>query len=162
MTKLRIYLGADHAGFALKEKLKTWLTAGRDTSRPYNNGRSAMAGRPYAIIDLSPRFRAGDDYPKHGFAVARRVAKTPGSRGVLVCGSGVGVAIAANRVKGARTFDAYDERAVKHAREHNDANVIALSGWHTPLSKAKKLVGIFLKTKFSSAARHHRRVRQLG
>ena len=145
MPKQTIFLGADHAGYALKERTKAWLSS-----------------HGFDVRDLSPRLRAGDDYPKHGFAVARRVAKTKGSRGVLVCGSGVGVSIAANRIKGARAFDAYDTRTVKLAREHNDANIIALSGWHTPAAKAKKLVRIFLSTKFSAAQRHLRRVKQLG
>lgn len=140
-----IFMGADHAGYALKERLKEWLTS---------RGRT--------VADLSPRFRTGDDYPKHGFAVARAVAKTKGARGILVCGSGVGVAIAANRVKGARAFDAFDTRTTKLAREHNDANVIALSGWHLPFTVAKRLVETFLKTKPSAAARHRRRIKQLG
>lgn len=140
-----IFIGADHAGFALKERLKAWLV-----------------GRGRNVEDLSPAFEHGDDYPAHGFRVARRVARTKGARGVLVCGSGVGVAIAANRVKGVRAFDAFDARTTKLAREHNDANVIALSGWHLAFADAKRLVGLFLKTNASAAARHRRRVRQLG
>jgi len=81
---------------------------------------------------------------------------------VLVCGSGIGVSIAANRVSGVRAFDAYDEKTVRLAREHNDANVIALSGWKQTRKESTKLLDIFLKTKFSSAKRHHRRVKQLG
>lgn len=144
MTKPVIFIGADHAGFALKEHLKKKLDA-----------------KKYTLVDLSPTFKAGDDYPKHGFRVARHVAKMKDARGILVCGSGVGVSIAANRVKGARAFDAYDGRTTKLAREHNDANIIALSGWHQNATTAKKMVDLFLKTKFSSAPRHHRRVKQL-
>ena len=114
------------------------------------------------VVALSPTFVAGDDYPSHGFRVARHVAKTKDARGILVCGSGVGVSIAANQIKGARAFDAFDARTTKLAREHNDANIIALSGWHLPAAKAKHLVDLFLKTKFSGATRHHRRVKQLG
>jgi ribose 5-phosphate isomerase B len=145
MTSMTIYLGADHAGFALKEKVKAHLL-----------------DEGFEIYDLSPTFRDGDDYPLPAHSVATHVSKDKGSRGVLVCGSGVGVTIGANRVKNIRAFDAFDETTVKFAREHNDANVIALSGWHTPATKAKKFLATFFKTKFSSSSRHHRRVKQLG
>jgi ribose 5-phosphate isomerase B len=72
------------------------------------------------------------------------------------------VAIAANRHKGARAFDAFDEQTVKLAREHNDANIIALSGWHLTATEAQKLLKIFFATKASTAERHKRRVKQLG
>jgi len=145
MPKPVIFIGADHAGFGLKEELKKKL----DTKK-------------YTLVDLSPVFTDEDDYPEHGFRVARHVVKTKGARGILVCGSGVGVSIAANRIKGARAFDAYDERTTKLAREHNDANIISLSGWHLTPEAAKKVVDLFLKTKFSAAARHHRRVKELA
>jgi ribose 5-phosphate isomerase B len=145
MTKPLIFLGADHAGFKLKEALKADLL---------NKG--------YEIYDLSPRFKADDDYPLHAKKVAMAITKSPESRGILVCGSGVGVSIAANRMKGVRAFDAHDEKEVKLAREHNDANVIALSGWRMDEKHAMKLVNAFLKTKTSKAERHRRRVKQLG
>ena len=145
MTTSTIYIGADHAGFALKEQVKAKLL---------HDG--------HEIYDLSPNYREGDDYPVSAHAVATHVSKDPGSRGVLVCGSGVGVTIAANRVKGIRAFDAYDEATTKLAREHNDANVIALSGWHLNFPKAKKLLSVFFGTKASKAERHVRRVKQLG
>ena len=113
-------------------------------------------------MDLAPVFTDEDDYPQIATAVAKRVAKTKGALGILVCGSGVGVSIAANRVKGVRAFDAYDEQTVKLAREHNDANIIALSGWHLTVAEAKKLLKMFFATEFSKAPRHHRRVRLLG
>lgn len=140
-----VYIGADHAGFRLKEQVKAKLL---------DDG--------YEVYDLSRNFKEGDDYPLPAHAVAMHVAKDKGSRGVLVCGSGVGVSIAANRVKHVRAFDAFDEKTAKLAREHNDANVIALSGWHLNFPKTKKILNVFFKTKFSSAERHHRRVKQLG
>jgi ribose 5-phosphate isomerase B len=139
-----IYLGADHAGFGLKEEIKK------------------LFGTKIHVEDLSPVFTDEDDYPEIAFAVAKKVSKTKGSRGILVCGSGVGVSIAANRMKGVRAFDAFDEETVKLAREHNDANVIALSGWRLDAKRAKQFIDLFLKTKHSSATRHHRRVKQLG
>lgn len=138
-------MGADHAGFELKEQLKQRLeAAGRD------------------VYDVTPTFVEGDDYPPIGRKVAQWVVKTPDARGILVCGSGVGISMAANRIKGARAFVAYDERTTKLAREEDNANIISLSGWHQSIDEVRKLVDLFLKTKFSSAKRHHRRVEQLG
>ncbi|MFA5184899.1 MAG: RpiB/LacA/LacB family sugar-phosphate isomerase [Patescibacteria group bacterium] len=145
MKNTTIYLGADHAGFGLKEELKPFLQ---------------KIGIIY--MDLAPVFTDEDDYPQIATAVAKRVAKTKDALGVLVCGSGVGVTMAANRVKGVRAFDAYDEQTVKLAREHNDANVIALSGWRQSATEAKKLLKTFFATEFSKAPRHHRRVKMLG
>ena len=90
MKQSYIVIGADHAGFALKEKIKQALTSER-----------------MEVRDLTPNFVDGDDYPKVGFEVARAVSKNPKVRGILVCGSGVGISIAANRVKGTRAFDAH-------------------------------------------------------
>jgi ribose 5-phosphate isomerase B len=141
-----IFLGADHAGFALKEKLKPFL---KKTG--------------FTIKDLTPKFIAGDDYPRIGEAVARKTARSTkhGARGILVCGSGVGVAIAANRVKGCRAVEGFTAAQVKLAREHNDANVLTLGGWHANQWKMKKLIRVFLSTKASTAKRHRRRVKQL-
>ncbi|MBU0540178.1 RpiB/LacA/LacB family sugar-phosphate isomerase [Patescibacteria group bacterium] len=143
MTKL--ILGADHAGFELKEKLKKYLTA-----------------QKYKIQDLSPEFIADDDYPEIGKRVARMIAKNPLARGILICGSGVGVTIAANRIKGVRAFDAHSVEEVRLAREHNNANLITLSGWSMDARYALQLIAAFLSTPFSKAARHHQRVKQLG
>ncbi len=145
MSSRILFLGADHAGFALKESLKPWLQK-----------------LGYQVRDVSPVFTEGDDYPVHGLKLGLAVAKHKGSRGILACGSGVGISIAANRVNGARAFDAFDAKTTKLAREHNDANIIALSGWHLSPAKARSLITLFLKTPFSTATRHHRRVKQLG
>ncbi len=140
-----VYLGADHAGFQLKEQVKTKLL--RDG---------------YAVYDLTPNYRSGDDYPLVARIVATHVSKDKGSRGVLVCGTGVGVTIGANRIKGIRAFDAWDAKGTKLARHDDDANIIAFSGWRLTFPTAKKLLDIFFKTRFSVAKRHHRRVKQLG
>jgi len=141
-----LYIGADHAGHGLKEALKKVLTDEAD----------------WVLEDLTPDFEAGDDYPLVAQKLAKLVAHNPGSRGILSCGSGVGVTMAANRIKGVRAFDAFDGQTVKLAREHNDANVIAFSGWRQKPAEAKKLLELFLKTKASTAGRHVRRVKQLG
>lgn len=145
MPTRTLFLGADHAGFELKESLKPWLhTLG------------------FEVCDLSPRFDKDDDYPIHGMKVALAVTKTKNSFGILVCGSGVGISIAANRIQGARAFDAFDTKTVTSAREHTDANIIALSGWHLSPAKAKSFITLFLKTAASKEARHKRRIKQLG
>lgn len=145
MKRPTIYLGADHAGFLLKERIK-----------------EALATRSLDIRDLSPRLHEGDDYPVPAARVARAVRKQKDSRGILVCGSGVGVSIAANRIKGVRAFDAHTVAETELAREHNDVNVIALSGWTLGKKTALDLIDAFLKTPSSKAERHRRRVRQLG
>jgi ribose 5-phosphate isomerase B len=139
-----LYLGADHAGFKLKEKLKPFLLK-----------------MGFAVKDLTPKFVPGDDYPRIGEAMAKRTARDKKSFGVLVCGSGVGVAIAANRIKGSRAVEGYSVPQVKLAREHNDVNVLTLGGWNTNQWKARKLIRAFLSTKASTAKRHKRRVKQL-
>ncbi len=152
--RLPVLLGSDHAGFKLKESIrKELLRLGHD------------------VCDFTPRLVAGDDYPVVGRDVARAVVKlnsrrpTPDARrpkGILVCGSGVGVAIAANRVKGARAVDGYDAKQVKLAREHTDANILTLGGWNTTPKKAMGLISVFLKTKASKETRHRRRIKELG
>lgn len=144
MPKPTLFLGADHAGFALKEKLVPLLRK-----------------QGYDVRDLTPVFEEGDDYPPIGKAVARRVAGSH-AKGVLICGSGVGVAIAANRIKGARAVEAHSGQQIKKAREHNDVNVLTLSGWNNTAAKAMKFIRTFAQTPFSTAARHRRRVKELG
>lgn len=145
MSHPPLFLGADHAGFELKESLK-----------------AALQEHGYTLRDLSPTCQPDDDYPEHARRVARAVAKMPGSRGILVCGSGIGVSIAANRIKGIRAFDAHDEDETILAREHTDANIIAFSGWRFSPKDAYALLMTFLSTPASRAARHVRRRTQLG
>jgi ribose 5-phosphate isomerase B len=103
----------------------------------------------------------GDDYPAPGFAVAKAVAADPSARGILVCGSGVGVAIAANRVPHARAVVAHDEEEAALARRHNDANILALSGRSQAAADALPIIRRFLGTAPDPDERHHRRIRQL-
>ncbi len=141
-----LYIGADHAGYELKEALKRLITEKAE----------------WVVEDLSPDFKAGDDYPLIARKLALRVAQTPNSRGVLACGSGIGMVMAANRIKGARAFDAYDAKSVELARNDNDANIVTFSGWRQKSGETKKLLDLFLKTKASTATRHKRRIKQLG
>jgi ribose 5-phosphate isomerase B len=141
-----VYLGADHAGFELKEAL-----------------RSHLEERGEDVSDLGPKkLVPGDDYPGYAFAVARAVAANPGSRGILVCDTGVGDAIAANKVSGIRAALVHDAFTAKRAREHNDANVLSLGAESVSDRQAKELVDIFLDTPFSGAERHKRRLAEIA
>ncbi len=143
---LKIYLGADHAGFELKEKIKEFLSREDiyfDDLGCYNE-----------------EFKV--DYPDFAFAVGEKVAQHKNSRGILVCGSGMGMCIAANKVKGIRAASAYDSYGVKMSREHNDANVLCLRGRDFSIDKALELIDIWLKTSFSGEDRHKRRIKKIG
>ncbi len=147
-----IYLAADHAGFALKDKIKAMLT---------KQGQE--------VIDVTPVFKDADDYPPVAQALAKQLLRRGtrdeqrGTRGLLLCGSGVGVCIAANRHKGIRAAVGHTVEEIKLAREHNDINALCLSG-RSRLNEKEllKIIDAFLKTKKSSAVRHARRVKQLG
>lgn len=140
---MTLLLAADHAGFKLKEKIKALLTR-----------------QKIIFDDLTPKFKDGDDYP----LIAKRLTlkAKPGDKGVLICGSGIGVCIAANRHKGIRAAVGSNDQEIKRAREHNDINVLCLSGWDLKAEKALKIINVFLKTKKSSSTRHARRIKQLG
>ena len=138
-----LYLAADHAGFELKEKIKTKFH------------------EKHEILDLSPLLKEGDDYPLHAKEVALALQKDPAALGILVCGTGHGMDIAANRYKGIRAIVARTAEDAALAREHNHANIIVLGGWSTKPTAAYAIVESFLSTKPSSAIRHKRRVAEL-
>lgn len=141
----RVFLGSDHAGFAAKEKLKQYLDR-----------------KKVAYEDLTPVRYEGDDYPEAAFAVAIAVANQKEGRGILVCGSGEGVAIAANKVLGIRAVAVTDARLARLSRLHNDANVLGLSGWLLSQAKLRQIVSIWLQTKFSGEKRHERRIKEIA
>lgn len=143
-SKQVIILGADHAGFAMKEKVRKVL----DTLK-----------LPY--LDYTPALIEGDDYPQVAFKVAKDVASDSSLRGILVCGSGTGMEMAANRVKGARAVAAYDTYSAKYSRLDNNSNILCLRGRKTEFSKTKAIVKTWLATNFSGVARHARRIKQL-
>ena len=139
-----IYLGADHAGFPLKEKIKQFLKK-----------------KKLSYQDLSKQFNPTDDYPDVTKKVALAVKKDKTNTGILVCGTGVGIDMAANRFKGIRAAPVYDEYTAVQSRTHNDANIICLRGRKFPAKKALKLVDLFLKTPFSGEEKHKRRIKKL-
>jgi RpiB/LacA/LacB family sugar-phosphate isomerase len=142
---LKIFLGADHAGFRLKEEVKEWLTT-----------------QGYAVTDCGAlKQEPEDDYPDYGEAVAKKVATTAGAMGILACGSSEGVCVAANKIKKIRAASVFDARQAKKAREHLDANVLCLSGWYVGHEQAIAIVKAWLETPFSSEARHVRRIKKV-
>lgn len=147
MDKKRVvYLGADHAGFGVKEKLKKFLDR-----------------KKISYEDLgAEKYDKKDDYPNFAIKVGEKVAKDKNARGILVCGSGAGMTIAANKVRGVRAVAAYDEYSARMSREHNDTNVLGLRGRNFPFDKIKKIVSIWLKTKFSNGERHIRRIKKIS
>ena len=142
---MKIYLGADHAGFELKEKIKNWLEKHQFEYQDMGN------------FQLDPH----DDYPDFAAVVARRVAREK-TLGILFCGSAQGMCIAANKIDGARAVIPISLKEARLSREHNDANILCLSGWHCNYHKATKMLERFLTTPFSGEQRHVRRLRKIS
>ena len=137
---MRIAIGADHAGYRLKETIKSHLI---------DSG--------FAVEDVGTDQDASVDYPDVAAAVGGRVVPGACDRGILVCGTGIGMAMAANKVDGVRAAAAGDLESARLSREHNDANVLALGARITPPDLALAIVRLFLETPFAGG-RHQRRV----
>lgn len=140
---MRIALGADHAGFELKQHLK-----------------ERLAERGLEVLDCGTHGTESTDYPDWAAAVAARVADGAADRGLLVCGSGVGMAIGANRFRRVRAVAASDLYTARLARAHNDANVLALGARIVAPALAEAILDVFLTTPFDGG-RHVRRVEKL-
>lgn len=140
---MRIAIGSDHAGFPLKAALVGWLQE-----------------QGHEVLDLGTHSTDSVDYPLIGFEVATRVAQGEVERGVLVCGSGIGVSIAANRVSGARAALVQEPLSARLAREHNDANVVCMGARIIGEEMAREILKVFLGTPFEGG-RHQRRIDQL-
>jgi ribose 5-phosphate isomerase B len=141
---MRVALGADHAGVALKEDIRTLLDR---RSVPYH--------------DFGTRSADSVDYPDVASVLARAVASGECDRGILVCGSGIGMAIAANKVPGIRAAPIADTATARLSREHNDANILALGARTTPSALALDIVQTFLDTPFEGG-RHQRRLDKIA
>jgi RpiB/LacA/LacB family sugar-phosphate isomerase len=137
---MRIAIASDHAGYELKEHVKAQLAA---------------AG--HDVVDVGPDSDESVDYPRYAGPAARLVAEGDAERGVLVCGSGVGVSIVANKVPGVRAVNAHDPEEVALARAHNDVNVVTLSGRRLDGAQADAIVSAFIDGEFEGG-RHARRV----
>lgn len=137
-------IGADHGGVHLKEEIKRYLD---------------QRGIPYR--DFGTFTEESVDYPQIAAKVAHAIADGTYERGLLFCGTGVGISIAANKVKGIRAAVCTDEFSAEYCRRHNDANILCLGGRVIDPEKAKTLVGLFLDTPFEGG-RHERRVQQIA
>ncbi|MER6756894.1 ribose-5-phosphate isomerase [Micromonospora echinofusca] len=143
---MRVYLGSDHAGFELKVHLVNHLTK-----------------EGYDVIDVGPHaFDPDDDYPAFCLHTGDRVVADGGSLGVVIGGSGNGEQIAANKVAGVRAALAWSIDTAQLAREHNDANVVAVGARQHTLDEATAIVEAFLTTGFSGNERHARRIAQVA
>ena len=135
-----IALGADHAGFELKEALKSWLIE-----------------QGYQVLDLGTHSPESVDYPDYALQVGEAVAAHKVDRGVLICGTGIGMAMAANKVPGVRAALCSDQYTARMSREHNDANVLTLGGRLMGPDMAVEILSLWLTTEFAGE-RHQRRV----
>jgi len=142
-----IYLAADHRGFELKNQLAAWL---KDEG--------------HTVTDVGAReYTDDDDYPDYGLAAAQAVAEAPAERrGIAICGSGVGMAVAANKVPGVRAALMHDPAIAAASRTDDDTNVLALGSDYISLDDAKAVVTAWLATSFSGAERHQRRLQAIA
>lgn len=145
MTVRTVALASDHAGYELKAQI----------------GRQ-LEDAGYTVLDLGTDGPASVDYPDFAAALAAAVTDGRAQRGVLICGSGIGISIAANRHPGIRAALVHDVTTARLSREHNDANVIALGARVIGPEIAKDCVDVFLKTAFEGGERHSRRIAKMG
>jgi len=142
---MKIIIGADHAGYRLKEEIKEYL-----------------AGRGHNIEDIGASAKkTKDDYPDYAKKAAKKIQKNKKTKAILVCGTGTGMCIKANRYKGIRAAVIFDNYSAKKSRQDNDANIACLRARHFDTNKAKKLVNTWLNEKFSGKKRHKRRIKKL-
>jgi len=140
-----LYIAADHGGYPLKEEIKRFLIE-----------------EGYEVADLGPEeLDLADDYPDFAFKLAERVAQSEDAGGILVCATGQGMCMAANKVAGIRAVLIHNDFTALDAAGHLNANVICLGGKITGPEEAKKLVKIWLDTEFSEEERHVRRLRKI-
>jgi ribose 5-phosphate isomerase B len=142
---MKIALGADHAGFDLKEKIKQHLV-----------------GRGISVEDMGTHSTESVDYPDYARAVGEEVVAGRSDCGILVCGTGIGMCIAANKVPGIRAANVHSEMEAQLSREHNNANVLALGGRVLDEATALKLVDHWLSAEFTGGGRHGRRVEKVS
>ncbi|MGC9671034.1 ribose-5-phosphate isomerase [Planosporangium sp. 12N6] len=143
---MRVYLGSDHAGYELKVHLVSHLPT-----------------QGYEVVDVGPAaYDPEDDYPAFCLHAGARVVADPGALGIVIGGSGNGEQIAANKVPGVRAALAWNVETAHLAREHNDANVVAVGARMHTLDEATRIVAAFLTTPFSGGERHLRRIGQIA
>jgi ribose 5-phosphate isomerase B len=142
---MKIYLGADHRGYELKEKIVRWLFE-----------------MEHACLDLGAQsLDPADDYTKYAEEVASLVANNPGSRGILLCGSGVGVDIVANKFDGVRASIGKSVAQIEAGRNDDDMNILVIAADFTDEKDTKAMLIAFLETKFSGKSRYERRLQEI-
>ena len=139
----KICISSDHAGYEIKEFIKDFIL------------RSNIS-----ITDLGPFINKSVDYPDFAKKVSQRVSKKKSEIGILVCGSGTGMAISANKTKGIRAAVGYNIKSTQLSRQHNNANILCLGSRLTKKKDISKIVSVFLKTKFEGG-RHIRRIKKI-
>ena len=143
---MKIGIGADHGGFEMKLKLSDLLAA-----------------EGHEIVDFGDRvYDENDDYPDFAIPLARAVANGDVQRGILICGSGVGASVAANKVRGIRAAVCHDEFTSRQGVEDDNMNILCLGGRTTGIAVARDLVASFLEANFSGAERHRRRLAKVA
>lgn len=148
---MKIYIGADHRGFEFKEEIVPWLRT-----------------EGYQVIDCgNDHFDVEDDYPDFAIMVAQHVAEdeSAGQKdvlGIVICGSGVGVNISANKVKGARASTAISVEEVEHGRRNDNLNILSISAQYSSLNETKSFITAFLNESFLGAERHKRRLKKIA
>ena len=140
---MKIAIGSDHGGYELKKDIIKFLQEEK-----------------YTVEDMGTHSKDACDYPMIGFEVAKLVADGKAARGILICKTGVGMAIIANKLHGIRAAACYDKEMAKSSREHNDCNIIVLAANYTDIEKAREILKIWLKTEHAGE-RHERRVKQI-
>ena len=141
---MKIALGSDHAGFEFKEKLKSVII---------------LLGHTFE--DFGTHTQTSCDYPDYAEPVARAVASEKCDRGILICGTGIGMSISANKVRGIRAALCCDVQSARMSREHNDANVLCLGAREREFETASEIVKVWLSTEFA-AGRHEQRVKKIA
>lgn len=140
-----LYIAADHAGYPLKEELKPFLQE-----------------LGFKVQDLgNEQLDPSDDYPDFAYRLAHNILDTEDSKGILICGTGQGMCIAANKIDGIRAAFVYDEFTARHAADHLNANVLCLGGRVTDFEMAKKIVKMWLETEYVPEERLKRRLEKL-
>ena len=144
---MELYLGADHRGFQLKTQITDWLTE-----------------QGHIVIDEGNSVQdPNDDYPDFAEKVARKITEDPDNRrGIVLCGSGTGVAIAANKVPGARASLATNAEIAKAGRNDDNMNILALGADYTSLPEAQEIISAFIATPFAGKEKHVRRVNKIS
>jgi len=141
---MKIIIGSDHRGFGLKQELIAFLKK-----------------RGYHVTDAGTNSAESCDYPVFAGKVARAVAAKKFGRGILICNSGIGMAMAAGTVKGIRAANCFNLATARFSREHNDANVLVLAAGFVSAAAAKRITAIWLKTEFAGG-RHLRRIKMFS